>query len=195
MCCLQPGILWHVHDRTWEVMFTGSLSWKDETAKGNLRSHKILIKGPHFVFVRNQKLLGGKIVWHDVNKFPARDFFNYGVPDSEVDPTVLARESGLVRRFLQQKQPKGWSEVWLVSQVRKQKVVAVRASLSRSPLVIFRSKGRAGFLRIKKNFVSTVEKNSKTGHVQNYYYHNWYENFLREEKIMIRDSCLQRGVL
>ena len=122
------GILWHVHDHTWEVLFTGSLSWKDETAKGNQRSHKIMIKGPHFVFVRNEKLMGETIDWHDVNKFPARDFFNYGVPGSEVDPTVLARESGLVRSFLQKKQPKGWSEVRVVSQVKKEKVVAVRLS-------------------------------------------------------------------
>ena len=136
------GILWHVHDHTWEVLFTGSLSWKDETAKGNLRSHKILITGPHFVFVRNQKLLGEKVVWHDVNKFPARDFFHYGVPGSEVDPTVLARESGLVRRFLQEKQPKGWSEVRVVSQVKKEKVVAVRAS---------RPKPSSGRLPIKRS--------------------------------------------
>ena len=124
------GILWHVHDHTWEVLFTGSMSWKDETAKGNLRSHKIVIKGPHFVFVRNRQLLGSKVVWRDVNRFPARDFFNYGTPGSEVDPTVLARESVLVKRFLQEKQPKGWSEVRVVSQVKKEKVVAVRESSS-----------------------------------------------------------------
>ena len=40
----------------------------------------------------------------------------------------MARESGLVRRFLKQKQPKGWSEVRVVSQVQKDKVVAVRVS-------------------------------------------------------------------
>jgi len=121
------GILWHVHDRTWEVLFTGSLSWKDQTARGNLRSHKIIIQGPHFVFVRDSKHMDKKISWGDVSKFPARDFFNYGDPGSEVDPTILARESGLVKRFLLKKQSKCWSEVRLVAQVRKRTVAAVCA--------------------------------------------------------------------
>ena len=59
-------MVWEVHGLFWEVMFTGSLAWKEPD---NRRSHKIVLNGPHFIFVRDAKLVGKAIVCEDLSKF------------------------------------------------------------------------------------------------------------------------------
>lgn len=110
------GIVWHVYERAWEVIFTGSLSWKHVERRSKSRSHKIVLSGPHFIFVRNANLMGTAIRWEDICKFHCQHFFSRGVPASTVDKNTLAKEIALTDSFLSDvKNPRIWSDVRLVS--------------------------------------------------------------------------------
>ena len=66
------GIVWKVYNDTYEVVFTGSLGWKNTGKDGNSRSHHIQLPGPHYVFVRSATLQGRNIQWSHLEKFIAQ---------------------------------------------------------------------------------------------------------------------------
>ena len=109
-----PGIIWHVYGRSWEVLLTGSLNWK-LSDQGNKRSHKLVLGGPHFVFVRRADKIGTNIGWEDIFKFHATQFFQYGTPASAVTKTIMAQESARAKAFLADvKNARIWSDIRII---------------------------------------------------------------------------------
>ena len=95
-----PGIVWAVQGDSWEVLFTGSVSWKRGAGKAS-RSHKLTLSGPHLVFVRRADLIGKPIAWADIKKFHAQRFFDKGLPAREVTKENLAKAETLMNNFLE----------------------------------------------------------------------------------------------
>ena len=110
-----PGIVWQVYDRSWEVLFTGSLAWKHVASRVK-RSHKIVLSGPHFIFVRPADLIGKPICWGDIYKFHVQNFFTHGDPAPVVNKATLAEEFDRTQAFLSEvENPKIWSDIRLVT--------------------------------------------------------------------------------
>ena len=111
-----------MHGESWEVLFTGSVAWKkaESKGKGNKRSHKLDLGGPHFVFVREAKLVGKPIAWNDIWKFHAQLFFDKGYPAARVYKANLAAALLLGQNFMREViNPHIWSDVKLVKLVRQ----------------------------------------------------------------------------
>ena len=110
------GVKWTVFGEEWEVVFTGSLGWKNKAGRrGNRRSHQIILPGPHYVFVRLACLIEKHIQWDDLCKFHAQTFFIHGNPADNVAKSTLAIEAVTVKNFLRVvANPQKWFDVRLV---------------------------------------------------------------------------------
>ena len=110
------GVVWYLFNQAFEVVFTGSLGWKNTSGRGgNQRSQNLSISGPHFVFIRPATLLGRPIVWADLLKLHAQTFFNEGEPDKAIGKSTLFTEARLVRQFLRAvEDPKCWYTIDLL---------------------------------------------------------------------------------
>ena len=127
-----------MHGESWEVLFTGSVAWKKAESKkgnGNNRSHKLDLGGPHFVFVREAKLVGKPIAWNDIWKFHAQLFFDKGYPAARVFKAALAAALLLGQNFLREVlNPHIWSDVKLVRQPTRTKKRKLSESLPEVPV-------------------------------------------------------------
>ena len=85
-----PGILWKIFDQDVEVVFTGSLGWKNKAGRrGNRRSHHIQLPGPHYVFVRAAEHMGQKLHWSQLRKVLAQVFFNSALPEKKIHKAAV----------------------------------------------------------------------------------------------------------
>lgn len=110
-----PGIVWQVFGKAWEVLFTGSVGWKQSETKNNKRSHKLILHGPHFVFVRDANLVGSPISWESIQKFHVQIFFLEGEPMSKVNKADMAAALLQAGNFLTEvKNCRIWSDIKLV---------------------------------------------------------------------------------
>ena len=120
------GILWKVYDETYEVVFTGSLGWKNKCGRrGNTRSHHIQLPGPHYVFVRDAALAGREVKWSHLRKFIVQVFFNNGTPEEKLPKSVVVVTGLLANEFLRQVvDPRKWYDVELAGPPVQLKTVA-----------------------------------------------------------------------
>ncbi len=115
------GVVWNVFGEDWEVVFTGSLGWKNRAGRrGNRRSHQIVLPGPHYVFVRVASLVEKNIVWEDLRKFHVQTFFIHGIPAANIAKSSLAIEAVTAKQFLRGvSHPTKWFDVRLVQEPEK----------------------------------------------------------------------------
>ena len=141
-----PGIVWEVQGASWEVLFTGSVSWKRRAGKNN-RSHKLPLSGPHLVFVRRSEHMGKPIAWDHIQKFFAQRFFDKGLPAREVTKANLAKAVELMNNFLEDvRNPRIWSDIEIVRERKQAKRTDVQDPypVKRTSKRILRSNAKRG---------------------------------------------------
>lgn len=122
----SPGIIWKVYGRSWEVLCVGSLTWRQAGSRANKRSHKFVLSGPYFIFVREANRIGKPILWDDIFRFHVQHFFQHGDPAPAISKAILAEESARAKAFLSEvKNARIWSDIRLVSNPARRKKKAI----------------------------------------------------------------------
>ena len=127
-----PGILWKIFDEDVEVVFTGSLGWKNKAGRrGNRRSHHIQLPGPHYVFVRAAELIGQQLHWSQLRKVLAQVFFNSALPEKKIHKSAVLLERVLAKAFLRTvSSPRKWYDVEMIEESTPRKMHDLTAEAS-----------------------------------------------------------------
>ena len=143
------GVLWAVGATDWTIILCASLGWQK---KKHSRSHKVVAKGPTFVYMRRAELAGTPVQFCHMKKIHVQTLFREGHVHASVNQSMVAREIALCHSFLQENDDEiqHWMNIDVVAGKAKEKKSNKMAKEEKAATLVIKTRPLKRSLRVRQ---------------------------------------------